>query len=108
MSKSLRLWGAALALTVVAASPALAQMAPVADDDGTRHVRAHSQSLSASDLSMLEKAFDAADRKQWDVARSYAARMSSPAARDLILWRTYTQKDNDGAYSTRPARQARC
>ncbi len=48
---------------------------------------------------MLEQAFDAADRKQWDVARNYASRISSPAARDLVLWRAFTTKDNGGAFS---------
>lgn len=74
-------------------------MTPIYDDDGARHVRAHPQSLSASDLSLLENAFDAGDRKQWDVARDYASRISSPAARDLVLWRAFTTKDNGGAFS---------
>lgn len=87
-----------MAFCVFAGSTAVAQMAPV-DDDGTRHVRAHSQSLSASDLSLLERAFDAADRKQWDVARDVASRLSSAAARDLVLWRAFTTKDNGAAYA---------
>ena len=99
MSKTMRFVGAALALSIFVASPAATQMAPVPDDDGTRRVRAHAQSLSASDLSLLERAFDAADRKQWDVAREYAARITNPAARDLVLWRAFTTKDNGGAYA---------
>ncbi len=95
----MRLVGAALALSIFVASPAATQMAPVPDDDGTRRVRAHAQTLSASDLSLLERAFDAADRKQWDVARDYAARITNTAARDLVLWRAFTTKDNGGAYA---------
>ena len=92
--------GAALALSIFVASPAATQMAPVPDDDdGARRVRAHSQSLSASDQSLLERAFDAAGRKQWDVARDIASRMTNAAARDLVLWRAFTTKDNGGAYA---------
>lgn len=74
-------------------------MQPVADEDGGRHVRAHSQYLSASDRSLLDRAFDACDRKQWDVARQIASQISSPAARDLVLWRAFTNKDSGGAFS---------
>jgi soluble lytic murein transglycosylase len=99
MSKTMRLVGAALALSVFLAAPAATQMSPVPDDDGPRKVRAHSQTLSASDRSLLERAFDAADRKQWEVARDYANRLTSPAARDLVLWRMFTTKDSGGTYS---------
>jgi soluble lytic murein transglycosylase len=97
--RSLRLLGAALAVCAYASLPVSAQMSPVYDDNGPRHVRAHAQSLSASDLSLLERAFDAADRKQWDYARQLASQLSSPAARDLVLWRAFTTKDNGGAFS---------
>lgn len=73
-------------------------MAPIADDDTSRRVRAHSQTLSAADLSMLERAFDYADRKQWDAARQAAANISNAAARDIVLWRAFTTKDNGAAF----------
>jgi soluble lytic murein transglycosylase len=73
-------------------------MAPIADDDTSRRVRAHSQTLSASDLSMLERAFDYADRKQWDTARQVAAQITNQAARDVVLWRAFTTKDNGAAF----------
>ena len=83
----------------MALSPAIAQMSPVADDDdGSRRVRSHTQTLSASDQSILDRAFDAADRKQWDAAIQLAAQISNPAARDVVLWRAYTAKDNGVAF----------
>lgn len=98
--KSLRRIGAALAICVVAGAPALAQgMAPIPDDDGTRRVRPHQQTLSSSDVSQLERAFDAVDREQWDVARQIAAQISNPAARDVVLWRVFTKKDSGAAFS---------
>ena len=97
--RSLRLVGAALAICIGVAIPAPAQMSPIPDDDGSRHVRAHAQTLSSSDLALLERAFDAADRKQWDVARSIAAQISNPAARDVVFWRAYTSKDNGAAFA---------
>lgn len=94
----MRLYAAALALSVLTAAPAIAQMAPI-DDDASRRVRSHTQSLSASDVSILDRAFDAADRKQWDAAIQLASQLSSPAARDVVLWRAYTAKDNGAAFS---------
>jgi soluble lytic murein transglycosylase len=97
--RSLRLFGAALSICVLAA-PALAQtMAPIADDESGRRVRPHQQTLSSSDVALLERAFDAADREQWDVARQIASQISNPAARDVVLWRAFTKKDNGGAFS---------
>jgi soluble lytic murein transglycosylase len=98
-SKSLRLWGAALVICVAVAAPANSDMAPIPDDDGTRRVRPHQQYLSSSDLSQLEYAFDAIDRKQWDVARNIASRLSSAAARDIVLWRVFTTKENGAAFA---------
>ena len=95
----LRLWGAALIVCVGVTVPAPAQMSPVYDDDSSRRVRPHAQTLSSSDLAMLERAFDAADRKQWDYARSVAAQISNPAARDVVFWRAYTAKDNGAAFA---------
>ncbi len=90
----------ALALTVLAAAPAFAQsMTPIYDDDGPRRVRAHTQFLSSSDLALLERAFDAADRKQWDAARQLASQISNAAARDVVLWRAFVTKDNGAAFS---------
>ena len=90
----------AVALTVLAAVPAFAQsMAPIYDDDGPRRVRAHTQFLSSSDLALLERAFDAADRKQWDAARQLASQISNAAARDVVLWRAFVTKDNGAAFS---------
>ncbi|NOT41722.1 MAG: lytic transglycosylase domain-containing protein [Alphaproteobacteria bacterium] len=98
-SLSTRLAGAAIFLFAWTSTPATGQMAPIADDDGARHVRSHAQTLSASDLSMLERAFDYCDRKQWDAARQVAAQISNPAARDVVLWRAFTNKDNGAAFS---------
>lgn len=99
LSLSSRLAGAVILLFAWTSTPATGQMAPIADDDGARHVRSHSQTLSASDLSLLERAFDYADRKQWDAARQIAAQISNPAARDVVLWRAFTNKDNGAAFS---------
>lgn len=98
-SLSTRLAGAAILLFAWTTTPATGQMAPISDDDGSRRVRAHAQTLSASDLAMLERAFDYADRKQWDMARQTAANITSPAARDVVLWRAFTAKDNGAAFS---------
>ncbi len=93
-------WNTALAIGFLTAAPVFAQsMSPIYDDDGPRRVRAHSQFLSASDLALLERAFDAADRKQWDAARQLASQISNPAARDVVLWRAFVTKDNGAAYS---------
>lgn len=99
--KSLRPWGAALAFFVSMSGVAIAQtMAPIPDDDmGGRRVRPHSQYVSSSDLVLLQQAFDAADRKQWSVALSIASRISNPAARDVVLWRAYTAKENGAPFS---------
>lgn len=88
-----------LGLAATSAVRADTTMSPVYDDDGARHVRAHTQFLSAADQSALEQALDAADRKQWDRAREIAGRISNAAARDLVLWKTYTTKDNGAAFS---------
>lgn len=98
-SLSTRLAGAMILLFAWTSTPATGQMAPIPDDDGARRVRAHAQTLSASDLSMLDRAFDYADRKQWDAARQMAAQMSNPGARDVVLWRAFTAKDNGAAFS---------
>lgn len=74
-------------------------MAPIADEDGNRRIRPHQQTLSANDRLQLERAFDAADSKQWDVARGLAAQITNPAARDVVLWRAYTSKDNGAAFA---------
>jgi soluble lytic murein transglycosylase len=74
-------------------------MSPVYDDEGQRRVRPHTQFLSASDLALLERAFDAANRRQWDTARGIATSISNAAARDLVLWRSYVTKDNGAAFS---------
>jgi len=74
-------------------------MSPVYDDNGPRTVRPHTQFLSASDLATLERAFDAADRKDWDRAREIAAGISNTHARDLVLWRSYVTKDNGAPFS---------
>lgn len=97
-SLSTRLVGAVVVLFAWTSTPATGQMAPIADDDTSRRVRAHSQTLSASDLSMLERAFDYADRKQWDTARQVAAQITNQAARDVVLWRAFTTKDNGAAF----------
>jgi len=98
-SLSTRLVGAAILLFAWTSTPATGQMAPIADDDAARRVRTHAQTLSASDLSMLDRAFDYADRKQWDAARQLAAQITNPAARDVVLWRAFTAKDNGAAFS---------
>ncbi len=98
-SLSTRLAGAAILLFAWTSTPATGQMAPIGDDEASRRVRAHAQTLSASDLSMLERAFDYADRKQWDAARQVAAQISNLAARDVVLWRAFTAKDNGAAFS---------
>jgi soluble lytic murein transglycosylase len=98
-SLSTRLAGAAILLFAWTSTPATGQMAPIADDDTSRRVRAHAQTLSAGDLAMLERAFDYADRKQWDMARQAAANISNTAARDVVLWRAFTAKDNGAAFS---------
>ena len=96
----MRLYAAALLLSAMSVGPALAQMSPISDDDeSSRRVRAHTQTLSASDLSTLDRAFDAADRKQWSVAVQLASQISNPAARDVVLWRAYSAKDNGAAFS---------
>jgi soluble lytic murein transglycosylase len=96
----LRLFGAALSICVLAGSPALAQtMSPISDDDSGRRVRPHQQTLSSSDAALLERAFSAADREQWDVARQIASQISNPAARDVVLWRAFTKKDTGAAFS---------
>jgi soluble lytic murein transglycosylase len=74
-------------------------MSPVYDDNGPRTVRPHTQFLSASDLATLERAFDAADRKDWDRAREIAAGISNTPARDLVLWRSYVTKDNGAPFT---------
>lgn len=90
----------ALTIGVLAAGPALPQtMSPIFDDEGSRHVRSHTQYLSASDLALLDSAFDAADRKQWDSARQIASQISNPSARDLVLWRSFVTKDNGAPFS---------
>lgn len=99
LTKSLLRLGTALTIGVLSMGPALSQgMSPVYDDDGTRHVRSHTQFLSASDLALLEKAFDAADRKQWDSARQLASQITNPAARDVVLWRAFINKDSGAAF----------
>jgi soluble lytic murein transglycosylase len=91
--------GTALTFGVLSLGPAMAQgMSPVYDDDGTRHVRSHTQYLTASDLALLDKAFDAADRKQWDTARQIASQISNQAARDVVLWRAFVTKDNGASF----------
>ena len=95
----MRLAGAVVVLFAWTSTPATGQMAPIADDDASRHLRAHAQSLSAADLSLLDRAFDLADRKQWDAALALAAQMSSAAARDVVLWRAYTNKDNGAPFT---------
>lgn len=97
-SLSTRLAGAVVVLFAWTSTPATGQMAPIADEDTARRVRAHSQTLSAADLSMLERAFDYADRKQWDTARQTAAQITNQAARDIVLWRAFTAKDNGAAF----------
>lgn len=90
----------ALTLGVLGAGLVQAQtMSPVYDDDGARNVRPHAQFLSASDLSTLERAFDAADRKDWDKAREIAAGISNAPARDLVLWRSFVTKDNGAPFT---------
>lgn len=90
----------ALTLGVLCAGTAPAQtMSPVYDDDGARRVRSHAQYLSSADLALLERAMDAADRKQWDNARQIASQISNASARDLILWRSYVTKDNGASFS---------
>jgi soluble lytic murein transglycosylase len=74
-------------------------MSPVYDDNGPRTVRPHTQFLSASDLATLERAFDAADRKDWDRAREIAAGITNTPARDLVLWRSYVTKDNGAPFT---------
>lgn len=74
-------------------------MSPINDEEGPRNVRPHTQFLSASDLALLERAFDAANRKQWDTARSIAASISNAATRDLVLWRSYVTRDNGAPFS---------
>jgi soluble lytic murein transglycosylase len=74
-------------------------MSPIYDEDSARRVRPHAQTLSSSDLALLERAFDAADRKRWDYARAIAASISNPAARDVVFWRAYTSKDNGAAFA---------
>lgn len=96
---STRLAGAAILLFAWTSTPATGQMAPIADDNGPRHVRSHAQTLSASDLSLFERAFDYADRKQWTEALQLASQLSNAAARDVILWRAYSTKDNGIAFS---------
>jgi len=90
----------ALTLGVLCAGPVVAQtMSPVYDDDGARRVRAHTQYLSSADLALLERAMDAADRKQWDTARQVASQISNASARDVVLWRSYVTKDNGAAFT---------
>ena len=96
---STRLAGAAILLFAWTSTPATGQMAPIADDNGPRHVRSHAQTLSASDLSLFERSFDYADRKQWTEALQLASQLSNAAARDVILWRAYSTKDNGIAFS---------
>jgi soluble lytic murein transglycosylase len=74
-------------------------MSPIADDAGSRRIRPHQQTLSSSDVALLERAFDACDREQWDVARQVSSQISNPAARDVVLWRVYTKKDNGAAFA---------
>lgn len=74
-------------------------MSPVYDDDGRRQVRSHTQFLSSADVALLERAMDAADRKQWEAARQIATQISNASARDIILWRSYVTKDNGAAFS---------
>jgi soluble lytic murein transglycosylase len=74
-------------------------MSPVYDDDGARRVRAHTQYLSSADLALLERAMDAADRKQWDTARQIASQISNASARDVVLWRSFVTKDNGAAFT---------
>ncbi len=97
-SKTLRLLGAAAAICVCVNASATAQMAPI-PDEGERHYRAHTRALSASDLSNLEKAFDAVDRKQWDYARVLASQISNASARDVVLWRVFVNKDSGAAFA---------
>ncbi len=90
----------ALTLGVLCAATGVAQtMSPVYDDDGRRQVRSHTQYLSSADVALLERAMDAADRKQWDAARQIATQISNASARDIILWRSYVTKDNGAAFS---------
>lgn len=97
--KSLLRLGAALTIGTLAVSAALPQtMSPIYDDDSPRHVRSHTQFLSTSDLALLDRAFDAVERKQWDNARQIASQISNQAARDVVLWRTFITKDNGGAF----------
>ncbi|MEQ1752663.1 MAG: lytic transglycosylase domain-containing protein [Micropepsaceae bacterium] len=100
---SLKNWwllSTALTIGALTAAPALTQtMSPIFDDEGSRHVRSHTQYLSASDLALLGSAFDAADRKQWDSARQIASQISNPSARDLVLWRAFVTKDNGAPFA---------
>jgi soluble lytic murein transglycosylase len=90
----------ALTLGVLCTGPVVAQtMSPVYDDDGARRVRAHTQYLSSADLALLERAMDAADRKQWDTARQVASQISNASARDVVLWRSFVTKDNGAAFT---------
>ena len=100
LSKLSLLLSTAAALTMLVADASQSQtMAPIYDDEGPRHVRSHAQFLSASDLALLDRAFDAADRKQWDTARQIAAQITNASARDIVLWRSYVTKDNGAAFS---------
>jgi soluble lytic murein transglycosylase len=98
-SLSTRLVGAVVLLFAWTSTPATGQMAPIPDDDSARRYRPHTQALPASDLSLLERAFDYADRKQWDQAIQVAAQISNTAARDVVYWRAYTSKDNGIAFT---------
>lgn len=92
--------GTALALSMLVTGLGQSQtMSPVYDEDGPRHVRSHAQFLSASDLALLDRAFDAADRKQWETARQIASQITNAAARDVVLWRSYVTRDNGAAFS---------
>ena len=89
-----------LALCVLGPGMIHAQtMSPVYDDEGARNIRPHTQFLSASDRAALERAFDAADRKDWDKARELAVAITNVPARDLVLWRSYVTKDNGAPFT---------
>ena len=100
--KIVRRYGAMLLLCTAAVSPVYAagEMSPIYDDDGgARSARAHTLFLSSGDLALLNQAFDAADRKDWDRARDIASRINNQAARDLVDWRAFVTKDNGASFN---------
>ncbi len=81
-------------------------MQPIGDSDSSadqnelpEHRQGTGHALSAADVDIYTKAFDAADRGDWTAARNLAAQGHDAIARRLVQWRYLLDKNSGASFA---------